>query len=189
MTELEKYIQAYFGIEKKDLAVIGNLFHPAILKKGEYYTRTGKVCDKLSFIRSGLVRIYEFQGEKEITQWISSPGYFVTDLSSLLFHTPARRHIQALTDVELFTINADAYRKIADLVPQWHELEKLFIGKCFTILEDRIFSQLSLSAEERYKQFFDSNKELFNEVPLQYLASMLGMTPETFSRIRRKMIS
>jgi CRP/FNR family transcriptional regulator, anaerobic regulatory protein len=46
-----------------------------------------------------------------------------------------------------------------------------------------------MTAEERYKKLFDSNRELFNQVPLQYLASMLGMTPETFSRIRRKMIS
>lgn len=189
MTELEKYIQAYFGIEEKDLAKIGSLFHPAVLKKGEYYTRTGRHCDQLSFIRSGLLRIYEFHDDKEITQWISSPGYFVTDLQSLLFRLPARRNIQALTDVELYTIDAGSYRKIGDIVPQWHELEKLFIGKCFMILEDRIFSHLSLSAEERYKQFFETNRELFNEVPLHYLASMLGMTPETFSRIRRKLIS
>jgi CRP-like cAMP-binding protein len=55
-------------------------------------------------------------------------------------------------------------------------------------LEDRVFGHLSLSAEERYLQFFNQNKELFNQVPLQYIASMLGMTPETFSRIRKSLI-
>ncbi|WP_229239031.1 hypothetical protein [Emticicia sp. C21] len=65
----------------------------------------------------------------------------------------------------------------------------MFIAKCFTMLEDRIFSHLSMTAEERYNFFFQNNKELFNQVPLQYIASMLGMTPETFSRIRRKAIS
>jgi CRP-like cAMP-binding protein len=54
------------------------------------------------------------------------------------------------------------------------------------MLEDRIFSHLSMSAEDRYQFFFQHNKELFNQVPLQYIASMLGMTPETFSRIRKK---
>ncbi|HEY5823130.1 MAG TPA: cyclic nucleotide-binding protein, partial [Cyclobacteriaceae bacterium] len=67
--------------------------------------------------------------------------------------------------------------------------EKLFMVRCFSIMEDRIFGHLSMSAEERYQFFFNQNKELFNQVPLQYLASMLGMTPETFSRIRKKQLS
>jgi hypothetical protein len=71
------------------------------------------------------------------------------------------------------------------LIPEWHRLEKLFIAKCFTMLEDRIFRHLSMSAEERYQFFFHHDKELLNQVPLQYIASMLGMTPETFSRIRK----
>jgi CRP-like cAMP-binding protein len=68
-------------------------------------------------------------------------------------------------------------------------LEKLFIARCFIMLEDRIFTHLSMTAEERYNFFFENNKELFNQVPLQYIASMLGMTPETFSRIRKKQLS
>ena len=73
-------------------------------------------------------------------------------------------------------------------MPIWNELEKKFLVNCFTTLEDRIFSHLSMTAEERYHFFFSQNKELFNLVPLQYIASMLGMTPETFSRIRKKHI-
>jgi CRP-like cAMP-binding protein len=74
-------------------------------------------------------------------------------------------------------------------VPKWNEFEKMFISKCFVVMESRIFDLISLSAEERYTKLFDQHRELFNQVPLQYLASMLGMTPETFSRIRKKMIS
>ena len=54
------------------------------------------------------------------------------------------------------------------------------------LLEDQVFNHLSLSTEERYQQFFDHNKDLFNQVPLKYIASMLGMSPETLSRIRSK---
>src|SRR5690606_9106922 len=115
--------------------------------------------------------------------------YFVTDLSSLLFAAPARWNIEALTDAELFTISGTQYKSIGNLVPNWHELEKLFIAKCFTFLEDRVFTHLSITAEERYTYFFKYNKELFNQVPLQYIASMLGMTPETFSRIRNKQLN
>jgi CRP-like cAMP-binding protein len=85
-------------------------------------------------------------------------------------------------------ITVEDYKKIEKLVPTWNVLEKLFIVRCFAMLEDRIFSHLSMSAEERYTFFFENNRELFNQVPLQYIASMLGMTPETFSRIRKKQL-
>lgn len=186
MTELEHYIKSYFGVKQNDLEHIVSLFKLTELKKGDYFLKTGGSCNKLSFIKSGLLRIYVSTKDKEVTQWISTKGYFVTDLSSLMFDTPARWTIQALTDVELYTISKEEYNKIGKLIVQWHELEKLFIARCFTILEDRIFSHLSMTAEERYHFFFEHNKELFNQVPLQYIASMLGMTPETFSRIRKK---
>jgi CRP/FNR family transcriptional regulator, anaerobic regulatory protein len=188
MTELEKYIQSYFGISQEDLAQVGALFKRQTLKKGDYFLKTGRVCDKLSFIQSGLLRIYVQTSDKEVTQWISTKGYFVTDLASLIFNTPARWTIQALTDVEIYTIDKEDYNRIGKLIPKWYELEKLFIARCFTILEDRIFTHLSMSAEERYHFFFEQNKALFHQVPLQYIASMLGMTPETFSRIRKKSI-
>ncbi len=190
MSELEHYISSYFGIiNPKELELIRSLFKATTLKKNDYFLKAGKSCDKLSFIQSGMLRIFVNTEDKEVTQWISTKGYFVTDLSSLVFESPARWTIQALCDTDLFTIHRDDYNKIGKLIPQWFELEKLFIARCFTILEDRIFTHLSMSAEERYHFFFENNKELFNQVPLQYIASMLGMTPETFSRIRKKSIS
>lgn len=189
MTELEQNIQNYFGIiSPESLQIISTLFEFETIKKGDFYLKTGKNCDKLSFIESGMLRIYVTTLDKEVTQWISTKGYFVTDLASLLFETPSRWTIQALADTNVYTINKHNYKKIGELVPQWHQLEKLFVAKCFTMLEDRIFSHLSMTAEERYQLFFEQNKELFNQVPLQYIASMLGMTPETFSRIRKKQL-
>ena len=189
MSNLERNIQSYFGvIEQEDLEIIHSYFHQSILKKGGYFLKAGRPCDKLSFIQSGLLRIYAIADDKEVTQWIATEGHFVTDLSSLLFESPARWTIQAMTDTALYTISRADYKRLGSLVAKWHEFEKLFIAKCFTILEDRMFRHLSMSAEERYEQFFETNSELFNQVPLQYIASMLGMTPETFSRIRKKQL-
>ena len=189
MTELEQYIKSYFGVvEIKDLKMIISLFKPESIKKGDFLLKSDKYCDKLSFVQSGLLRMFVSTEDKEITQWISTKGYFSSDLASFVFETKSRWTIQALIDSKLYTITKDDYKKIGDLVPEWNELEKLFLVRCFTILEDRIFSHLSMSAEERYNSFFESNKELFNQVPLQYIASLLGMTPETFSRIRKKQL-
>ncbi|QNK64580.1 Crp/Fnr family transcriptional regulator [Pedobacter sp. PAMC26386] len=187
MTELEHYIASYLGIGKFDeLVQIVSFFKLSTIKKGEYFLKTGKNCDKLSFIKSGFLRIFAASEKEEVTQWIAGKGYFVTDLSSFIFDNPARWTIQALADSELYTISSEDYKKVGTIVSKWHELEKQFIVRCFTLVEDRIFTHLSMTAEERYHYFFEHNKELFNQVPLQYIASMLGMSPETLSRMRRK---
>lgn len=186
MTELEKYIHSYFGVNKDDLTKISSFFKPASLKKGEYFLRAGRYSDRLGFLQTGIIREFVFIDDKEVTKWISTKGYFVVDLSSFVFQQTARWNIQALTDCELHVIDSKDYQKITQVIPRWSELEKLFIAKCFTVLEDRVLQHLSMSAEERYNQLFTFNRELFNQVPLQYLASMLGMTPETLSRLRKK---
>lgn len=187
--ELEEYIKSYFGIvDSNELKQISSFFELQSIKKGEFYLKEGKLSKELSFVQSGLMRIYADLEDKEVTQWISSKGYFITDLSSFVFETPSRWSIQALVNSQVYTISKENYEKIGRVIPAWHQLEKLFIVRCFSIMEDRIFSHLSMTAEERYVFFFESNRELFNQVPLMYIASMLGMTPETFSRVRKKQL-
>lgn len=189
MTDLESYIKTYFGIAESDLEKIASLFEPKILAKNEYFTKPGKYMVSLSFVKSGFLRVYDIVGNKDITQWISSKGEFITDLGALIFKVPARRYIQAITDCEIYSLSYTDYKKIGNVVPQWTDLEKLFIAKCFISLEDRVFSFLSNTAEERFNLLYQHNKDLFNQVPLHFIASMLGMTPETLSRIRKKAIS
>ncbi len=184
MDELEHYIVSYFGVSTTNLNQLLPFFEKQQLSKGSFYTEQGSYCDSLSFVKSGFLRIYADTERKEVTQWISSKGYFVTDLGSLVFNAHARFSIQALTDCELFTIQKRDYQKLHEILPEWPVLEKLFLAKCFVTMENRVFDLISLPTTERYQRFFTDNKELFNQVPLQYIASMLGMTPETLSRIR-----
>lgn len=186
MTELEKYIQSYFGVTSDDMFKISSLFKPVTLKKGDFFLKAGRLSERLGFIQSGIMREFVMVNDKEVTKWIATPGYFVVDLSSFVFQQTARWNIQALTDCEILVIDRKDYQNIGQLIPRWVELEKLFIAKCFAVLEDRILQHLSMTAEERYNALFHFNKELFKRVPLQYLASMLGVTPETLSRLRKK---
>ena len=187
MKEFNEAIKENFGIlTDKEIKMLQTYFYEEKLSKNEFFTQTSKYCKKLSLVKSGLLRVYRLSDGKEITQWISTPNYFVTEISSFFFDQPSRLSIQALTNVELITIDKKGYSELSEKLPKWKEIETQFIAKCFATLEDRVFTHLSMSAEERYDLFFTHNKELFNQVPLQYIASILGMTAETFSRIRKK---
>jgi CRP/FNR family transcriptional regulator, anaerobic regulatory protein len=183
---LSHHIQSAFNVSPDETARILAFFKPLDLKKNEYFLKADQFSHYLGFIQSGLLREYLCYDGREVTKWISGPGYFAVDLASFLFGKTARVSMQALTDCQMFVLSKTDYGKIAQVVPKWPEIEKMFIARCFTVLEDRVVSHLSMSAEERYHAFFQYNPDLFNQVPLQYLASMLGMTPETFSRIRKK---
>ncbi|MCU0433022.1 MAG: Crp/Fnr family transcriptional regulator [Bacteroidia bacterium] len=189
MTELEGYIHHSFGIPHNEVDEIIRFFQPLKLRKGDYYLKAGHRSDRLGFVQSGILREFLDADNKEITKWISTKGYFAVDLHSFLFEQPARWHIQALTDCELWVISGHDYKRIQQVIPEWQRLETLFIGKCFAALEDRIVSHLALSAEERFQLLHSQRPELFNLVPLHYIASMLGITPETLSRLRRKQVS
>lgn len=189
MNELQLYIKSYFGIAENKLTLLEDLFISESISKGDVFTEVGKRCSRLSFIQSGYIRVYNHHDGKEVTQWISSKGEFITDLSSIIFGSSSRWDIIALTNCELYSISKENYDGIGTLIPEWHQLEKMFIAKCFITLEERIYSFLSMTAEERYNMMFQMKPALFNQVPLHYIASMLGMTPETLSRIRKKAIS
>ena len=140
----------------------------------------------MSFVKSGILRVYTLSDGKEITQWISTQNFLLTEVMGFFFNQPNRWAIQALTETELLSITKTNYLKLCQEFPKWNEIEKQLIMKCFMMMEDRIFSHLSMTAEERYELYFQQNKKLFNQVPLQYIASLLGMTAETLSRIRKR---
>jgi len=167
--------------------ILISYFHPTTLPKGDHYLKAGSVCNKLSFHISGLIRVYALHEDKEVTQWISYKGNMITDLGGLVFDEPCIYNMQALNQCELYTISKKDYNNLSKVISAWPQLERRLISRCFGFMEKRVFSLLSLTAEERYKYLFNQNPDLFTEVPLKYLASMMGMTPESLSRIRKKM--
>jgi CRP/FNR family transcriptional regulator, anaerobic regulatory protein len=186
MQELEHYIKSNVSVTIEEAKVISTYFRTTLLKKGDYFVKAGRYCERLSFIKSGHIRVFVEATDREVTQWIAPPGYFITDLSSFVSRTVAKWNMQALTDCEILEISRDGYDQLGKEVPVWKDLDRLFIVKCFGMLEARIFNHLYMSTEERFSELMKTQPELFNIVPLQYLASMLGMTPETLSRLRKK---
>lgn len=187
--DLLSQISLYFGVDQTTAKVIESLFEPLSMDKGDLYMAYGSTQKKLGFISDGFFRVYRQTEKQEFTQWIASSGEFITDLGTLSFGAPCRWKIEAITPVEMLALSPEKYERLNELIPHWMAIEKAFISKCFITLEERVFSFISMSAEERYQLLFDYKRDIFNQVPHHYIASMLGMTPETMSRVRRKIIS
>jgi CRP/FNR family transcriptional regulator, anaerobic regulatory protein len=185
-SELARHIQSLFLLSVPDMQHVIDFFKPMTLARHDYFLKEQQSARYMGFVQGGLLREYFHHDGKEVTKWISGPGYFIVDLASFMFDQPARVNIQALTDCTLYTISKTDYQQLRQLVPKWPSVEKNFLARCFTVLEDRVMTHLSHTAEQRYDAFYQYNPDIFHQAPQQYLASMLGMTPETFSRIRKK---
>lgn len=186
---LDTFIKTYFSLPDEHLSKLKESFKKEILSKDDFFSIEGKQKISFSYIETGYLRIYKPTIKKEVTQWISSNGELVTDLSALIFGTSCVWNIQAITPVTLYSLSYSDYHKLKEHIPNWEFIEKQFLAKCFLVLEQRVFSFLSMTAEERYYDFIKNKIHLFNEVPHHYIASLLGMTPETLSRIRKKNFS
>jgi CRP-like cAMP-binding protein len=182
---LEDFIKNTLEIPPHHVPQVADLFQEKQLSKNEYLVRKGGYCKQMVLIESGYLRCHFQNDAKEITSWIYWQGHLVTDSSSFILNTPAKWNLQALTDCKVYAMSQQDYAKIKEVAPVWVTAEKLFFVKLLTSLEKRVYALLSMTAEERYTFLYKSHKALFNQVPLKYIASMLKVTPETLSRIRK----
>ncbi len=139
----------------------------------------------MAFIESGYMRIFDIVDGKEITLWIGGNGRFVTSLSSFIFETKNNWNIQAITDCKLYIITRENHFRLNQTEPKWLEFDNILLAKSFALLERKMFSQLHTTAKQRYDSLLAEEPELFKHVPLKYIASMIGVTPESLSRLRK----
>lgn len=179
------HIRAYFGLSEAEYELIKTHFKPKRIAKGDFLLKEGQFCKEMALVTSGMIREFFNTEGRQITMWISAPGYFAMDLESYMNQVPSSVNLQAITNVEILSIGISQYNQLHEQIPRWPSLEKSFLVKCFTALEKRVVSHLCMTAHDRYRQFYKDHQSLFNHVPLNYIASLLGMSPETLSRIRK----
>ncbi|MDX1617650.1 MAG: Crp/Fnr family transcriptional regulator [Balneolaceae bacterium] len=185
MKSLQECITDNIAIPTSELETIADTFRSRSLSKGEYLLRAGSPCREMAYIESGYLRMYDVVEGEEITIWVGSEGSFITSLSSFMLRQPNYWNIQAVTDARLQVIGRDDHIDLLEQVPKWLEFDNLILTRAFAMLEQRLLSQLHTTARERYENLLDENPEIFNHVPLQHIASMLGIKPETLSRLRK----
>ena len=157
------------------------------LTKGELLVAAGDMCPNLYLIRKGVLRSYVKEGIKEITTWISGEQELVTCITCFGLQQPARENIQALEDCELTVMSLEDLQYLYDNFPEANIVGRKVLEKYYRDAEERAFIARLMEATSKYKHFIATKSDLLNRVPLKFIASYLGMTLETLSRIRSKL--
>jgi CRP-like cAMP-binding protein len=155
------------------------------LQKFDHFIKEGQVCHKIAFVFSGLIRSYYLSPKgEEMTYCILFPDVFITAYSSFLTQQPTRENMQMLSNAELLVVSKDELEKLTQRNPNWNLIFKAIAEQQYIELEKRIFQLQISDAATRYKDLLDSHPQYVQEIPLQYLASYLGITQRHLSRIR-----
>lgn len=154
------------------------------LKKKAHFLHQGEICSQIGFIIKGYVRLYFLRDGEEITKDFNFENSFCGSYASFSLQQPSRFNVVAMEHVTLYTFKRDTLFSLFDRYPSLQKLGRLSMEYMFIQKEMREASFLLDTAEQRYHALLLQHPGIQQRVPLKYLASYLGVTPETLSRIR-----
>lgn len=160
---------------------------PKKLRKRQYLLQEGDVCRSIAFVENGALRAYtvDENSNEHIVQF-AIEGWTISDLFSFLTAEPATYNIDALEDTVLVLITRAAHEELLKIQPKYETYMRLLITGAYIALQRRLTSNISLPAEERYTRFTEIYPDIAQRVPQHMIASYMGLSPETLSRVRKK---
>ncbi len=175
------------NFNEDELKVILGSFEKESIIKGEHIIKTGKTCDKLYYIKEGIFRSYYInESGKDITQWFFNDGKFMTSIESFYQQKPSLYNIQALEDAVVYSINRKKLDTLFNTYPKAERFGRLLAIEMLIKVSNKLNAIQFQKAKERYEYMITEFPNIYYRVPLGYIASYLGMTQETLSRIRKK---
>jgi CRP-like cAMP-binding protein len=155
--------------------------------KGELLLEEGQVCQHIYFIKKGVVRGFIKEGKKEITTWITAEGEMVSSILTFEGKGSSIENMQAIEDCELLALTLADLQNLYHQFPEFNIVSRKLLQQYYSDAERRAFIARLTNAETKYKQFLTLYSHFSNRIPLTYIASFLGITLETLSRVRRKL--
>jgi len=185
---LKKHINRRVPLTDEEFNICTKFFISKKLKKHQFLLNEGYVCRYLGFVNSGCLREYSIdsKGIEHIIQF-AIEDWWISDLHSFLSGMPATYNIDALQDSEILLLNKSAREELLNGCPKMERFFRLLIEANSVASQQRISDSLSASAEERYLKFIKTYPKLFEQVPQNHIASYLGITPQSLSRIRKEL--
>jgi CRP-like cAMP-binding protein len=182
---LLQHLNTYIQLTAEEFAECTLLFKYRKYRKYQYILQNGDITRYETLILKGCTRTYEVddKGVEHIIQF-GLETWWIGDLHSFLTGTPSRLNIDCLEDTEVLQISKADLEKLYDKVPKLERFFRILIQKAYVAAIDRIYSNLSKPAAERYREFIDKYPHIEQRVPDHQIASYLGITPQSLSRIR-----
>lgn len=182
------YLSSHLDLVEDEMLAIVEHCTVKKLNKEEFLLRADEYCTHTFFVEKGLLRQYSIDSKgKEHTISFAPENWFVTDRESAYFNQPSAYYIQALEDSEVVVIDENFIQLLSDKIPSFTDFNNKLLHNHIRHLQNRINLLLSASAEERYLQFVAMYPDILLRVPQTMVASYLGITPESLSRVRKEL--
>ncbi len=186
--QLTNRIKQYIKLSNQDIAVIETLFDKKTLVKGELFLQEGKICRDLGFITKGLVCYYVTADGSEVVHNFAMENEFICNYDSLINKTVSYKNIIALEPTELLCISLNKLQQLYKTISNGEKFGRLHMEDVYTDAIKHIISFYTDSPQQRYGEFVRNRKELLQRVPQYYIASYIGIKPQSLSRIRKRML-
>jgi CRP-like cAMP-binding protein len=180
-----KYLSEKVALSDSQLQRIESLAISKHLRRKQYLLQENDVSRHYTFVCNGCLRLFRIDetGSEHIIKF-APENWWITDRESLLSGQPAKSNIDALEDTDILQWTKDNFNLILDEIPPYREFHDHLIARALEASTNRIYNNISMSAQEKYEKFVQTYPSIFNRVPLHMVASYLGVARETLTRIR-----
>ena len=183
----KKFIKQITPISDTEFEQTVLFFKRRTLQKGDFFVRQDKICRQIAYINKGTLRTY-YNNDKaeETTSCFCTENNFTTSYRSFILQQPSHLSIQALEDTELFVIDYEHLQKLYSTSPIWQNVGRIITEKEYIVMEQYASVLSNETAKEKYLRLLKEQPQIIQKVPVKHIASYLGITTRTLSRIRRE---
>ncbi len=186
MENLINYILQFGHLNKQQIDLISKKATGLDLYKDQYFSEAGLTAKRVGFILEGVIRFCYFDKKGEnITSYFMDENNFFVDLYSFENRIPATGYVQAVTDCKILTFSDVHWLELSNTIMGWDKIVQKILSKSMMEKIDKLNPIISEDATTRYLSFLEKHPNLANRIPLSYLASYLGITPSSLSRVRK----
>ena len=189
-SSLIQNLSRFVVLTNDDVEIIQSLFSPKKFRKHQYILQEGDISRWETYVVSGLTRTYEIddKGQEHVIQF-GAEDWWIGDLFSFLTETPSRFNVDCIEDTQVLQITKPDLDLLYQKVPATERHFRIMIQNAYIASTNRISSSLRKTAPERYNEFILRYPQIEQRVPNHQIASYLGITPQSLSRIRSKVAS
>ncbi|MDC1162333.1 Crp/Fnr family transcriptional regulator [Tenacibaculum sp.] len=185
MEEFIELVEQYAFLSKEAIIAIKEVAKEKKYKRGDLLVEEGKTCNYLFFSSKGIVRTYLFQKGKDITHWIYPEKSILTSWHSYILRKPSSEYIEVTTDADIVLISYNDWQELYQKFPELERFGRLLIEEQIALIDDFYKGYYFLTAKEKYELLTNVFPQITQIANLGHIASMLGISQETLSRIRK----